>query len=1144
MSDPSVTFEAVQRHELDALRERRHKALGKRYKAAPVDPDDSAAKAAHRERPFGLAFSGGGIRSATFNLGIIQGLAERDLLRHVDYLSTVSGGGYIGSWLHGYIRQHCGNDIRQATCQLSPTDNPVPKPPQDDPVSFLRKYSNYLAPSPGLFSADTWVIGSIWIRNVLLNQLILVPALGGVVLASFLFYFLQMAPVYELLGRPLPDLVMPFVAVLGIAFAARVAWHNLSAIVGRCWPEAAPPPAASDWWEQRGPWVAPLAVFFATVVLGCGDTGARLETRGRDLTVALLVLGVAFYLLFLLLQFRGGFLRQYQHVHDDQASKWGFAHFHPFWMGAVSAALLVGLLHLIWSSSIAWDAWTRVTLAPPLVSLAIMASVSLLIGLMGADYPDGAREWVARSGALLALVSAAWLVLFGMVFFGPYALAWALGTYGKTTLTGLVAWLTTGAAGVAAGSSAKTDGVQKEKPSGTARALGVLVSLAPTLVMVGYLLLISLGAHRALVAAVGTPLRTVAAPAGDALKVDLRVPPAAEPVEITINRSGKPTGLDARLARAQAFAASYHDVFRPGLVQRRLVATTALLLACIIVVWIASTRININEFSLHNFYKNRLVRCYLGASHGAGRDPNPLTGFDPQDDFALSDLRPCLGYPGPQPIVNTTLNLNTGSELALQERKAASFVLTPHYCGFEPQSSGAAVPGKPFLVNDEYETHGFRKTSGAHYGYSDPKGPSVGQGMAISGAAANPNSGYSTSGPMAFLLTIFDARLGWWLGNPRWKQASRRPGPSFALRYLMAELLGNTTARTRFVNLSDGGHYDNLGLYELVRRRCRYIVIGDGEQDGDLTFGSLGGAIRKVRADFGVEIAIDPHLIRLQGAYSGMHCVVGTITYPEADPDDPVPMTGQNDAGFGSVKVATRQARGWLLYLKSSLTGNEPADVIEYKSRNPDFPHQSTGDQFFSESQFESYRRLGLHILREAFEGVPGVPVGSGVANCTDVTVDDLEPLDLTRVFQELTVKWYPRSPLSHEAQSKLNDGFTRIVQQLTEPTLKGLLPGVLADIAGAPTWRLGAPDEKQFVYWVEQLQLMENVFFEFGFEQAASRANPRNRGWMKVFRQWVESPQFYEGLWPRVRHSYNPVFQAFVDRLHAEAIDDVPSQN
>jgi hypothetical protein len=1118
MSDTSVDFEAVQHAELDALRRRRRQALGRKYQPRTVVADDPGAAAAHRERPFGLAFSGGGIRSATFNLGIIQGLAERDLLRHVDYLSTVSGGGYIGAWLHGYIKQHCQNDLRKATCELSPSDNPVPKPPQDDPISFLRKYSNYLAPRPGLFSADTWVIGTIWLRNVLLNQLILLPALGAVVLSTFLFYYLQMMPVAALLGRPLPDLVMPAVAVLAIAFAAQVAWHNLDSIVARCWPTGTMAPATPDWWERRGPWVAPVAVFFAAVVLGCGDTGARLAAPGGDLVFALAVLGAAFYGLYLLLQFRGGFVRQYQHVHDDQTSKWGFAHFHPFWMSAVAAGLLVWLLHLIWSSSAAWEPWTRVALAPPLVSVAVMTSVSLLVGLMGADYPDGAREWVARSGALLTLVSAAWLVLFGVAFFGPYFVAWALGTYGKSTVSAIVAWIATGTAGVAAGSSSKTGGVQKEKPSATARALGVLVSLAPTLIMVAYLLLIAAGGHAALA--------------------------TAEPVAITITRSGQASGLDASFEGARLFAESYHDVLRPGPVADRLQSTGLLMLACILVAWVASARININEFSLHNFYKNRLVRCYLGASQGRSRRPNPLTGFDPQDDFPLSVLKPEHGYPGPQPIVNTALNLNTGSELAQQERKAASFVLTPHYCGFEPQASAAPAPA-PFMVRDEFQANGYRKTSGEHFGYSDPKGPSVGQGMAISGAAASPNSGYSTSGPMAFLLTIFDARLGWWLGNPRWKQASRRPGPSFALKYLLAELTANTTARTRFVSLSDGGHYDNLGLYELVRRRCRYIIIGDGEQDGDLTFGSLGGAIRKVRADFGVEIAIDPHLIRMNGEYSPMHCVVGTITYPELDPDQPVPMTGQNgDAGYGSVKTATSNARGWLLYLKSSLTGNEPADVIEYKSRNSDFPHQSTGDQFFSEAQFESYRRLGLHILREAFEGVSDVKVGNGGAAGAQVPIDDLPLLDLTHVFQQLTVKWYPRNPLSHEAASRLNDGFTRMVQRLTDDKLQELLPAVLAQIDGAPTWRMGPPDPKQFVYWVEQLQLMENVFFEFGFEQAANRANPRNRGWMKVFRQWVESPQFYEGLWPRVRHSYNPVFQGFIDRLHAEAIDDVPSQN
>ena len=87
-----------------------------------------------------------------------------------------------------------------------------------------------------------------------------------------------------------------------------------------------------------------MAVFFAAVVLGCGDTAARLEAPGGDLVFALAVLGAAFYGLYLLLQFRGGFVRQYQHVHDDQTSNWGFAHFHPFWMSAVAAGLLVWLL--------------------------------------------------------------------------------------------------------------------------------------------------------------------------------------------------------------------------------------------------------------------------------------------------------------------------------------------------------------------------------------------------------------------------------------------------------------------------------------------------------------------------------------------------------------------------------------------------------------------------------------------------------------------------------------------------------------------------------------------------------------------------------------------------------------------------------
>src|SRR5439155_599228 len=121
----------------------------------------------------------------------------------------------------------------------------------------------------------------------------------------------------------------------------------------------------------------------------------------------------------------------------------------------------------------------------------------------------------------------------------------------------------------------------------------------------------------------------------------------------------------------------------------KFVGLLGLLAGGLVVAVIASTRININEFSLHHFYKNRLVRCYLGASNSKRRKPNRLTGFDPSDEFRLASLRPTNDPPylGPFALVNATLNLNAGSELAKQERKAASFAFSPTFCGFLPAAS-------------------------------------------------------------------------------------------------------------------------------------------------------------------------------------------------------------------------------------------------------------------------------------------------------------------------------------------------------------------------------------------------------------------------------------------------------------------------
>jgi hypothetical protein len=221
--------------------------------------------------------------------------------------------------------------------------------------------------------------------------------------------------------------------------------------------------------------------------------------------------------------------------------------------------------------------------------------------------------------------------------------------------------------------------------------------------------------------------------------------------------------------------------------------------------------------------------------------------------------------------------------------------------------------------------------------------------VTISGAAASPNAGYHSAPSVAFLLTVFNVRLGSWFQNPRRPEIWRKPGPAHALRPLLSELFGLSNDRSDFVYLSDGGHFENLGVYELVRRRCRFIIACDAGCDPDVTFEDLGNTIRKCRIDLDVDIEIDTRaLAPLADGNCVYHCALGLVRYDRADP---------------------RERTGYLLYVKASMSGDEPQDVEQYRKHHPRFPHESTTDQFFDEAQFESYRRLGLHIMDTVLAG-------------------------------------------------------------------------------------------------------------------------------------------------------------------------------
>jgi len=202
---------------------------------------------------------------------------------------------------------------------------------------------------------------------------------------------------------------------------------------------------------------------------------------------------------------------------------------------------------------------------------------------------------------------------------------------------------------------------------------------------------------------------------------------------------------------------------------------------------------------------------------------------------------------------------------------------------------------------------------------------------------------------LSLVLTFFNVRLGWWLGNPgvAGKDTFDLRAPRSSVKPVLEEAFGLTDDENKYVYLTDGGHFENLGIYEMVLRRCHLIVIADAAADPDYKFGDLGNAIRKVRIDLGVPIEftampifkMDPEDY---GKKKGMYWAIGRIRYSCID---------------GNVQD------GLLIYIKPAVYGSEPGDVLEYKKSHPTFPHQSTADQFFDEPQFESYRILGSHVM-------------------------------------------------------------------------------------------------------------------------------------------------------------------------------------
>jgi len=1027
---PVTWTEAFKAELLEILAHRQERNL-----VSPPGPDGATVEPfVARHGLVGLAFSGGGIRSATFNLGVLEALKENSLLRLVDYLSTVSGGGYIGGWLVANAKRRGYWVRREADWRES--------------IKFLRDYSDYLSPHLGFMSADTWTMWTTFLRNTILVQLQVFLALAACLLAPYLLR----APFQNLLGGagngPLASFQDP-----GLLATVFLALCTALVCGGMLFPSK-PDHGGSGDKPQRQQWKILLGVCFLIPASLCVTatlwrTARSLLSSGAD---------------------------SYGKILGHVAA----APYAPYALGAVYAALVAlalisvsrdwkGILTAVLAPLGALAALVLETCAlilmlqgwlpyapmdqagreaafvfgPALVIAVISLSVYMLIGLLGRASDGQKREWWSRYGALLSMSGAGWLMLNVAAVYGPLWIE-KLGTVKWVPILG---WLATSLGSVMAGKSGATSGEDKSKASQW--PLEVLAVAGPFVAIAGIILAISTALHSVLL--------------------------AVSPAKMAAGSDG------AYWAGLQAID--------PGSVW---VAFAVVLATGFVLTW----RLDINIFSLSEFYRSRLVRCYLGATR-TRRNPHPFTGFDEADDLALAKLRTqtptgCrqavetatkedaegrAPFAGPFPIVNCTLNLGGSSDLAVKTRRSDCFTMTPLHCGFNHKgprgrrfaASGGYCPTESYCGSKESLT--------------------LGQAIAVSGAAANPNMGYHTSPQTSFLMTVFNARLGGWFANPALKKPATRVSPTFAFHSLVNELFGTADDASKFVDISDGGHFENLGIYELVRRRCRLIIAGDAECDPDLTFGSLGNVIRLCEVDFGAKIKIDVSSIRKDArtGRSRSHCAVGRIEYA--------------NGGIGD-----------LIYIKSSLLEDENTAVLEYLSEHPEFPHESTADQFFTENQFESYRKLGYDCTKRTFR---------------DSTLKSVQDVELEAFAQELTDIW---TPVKNSAPSFISsaNSLSRLWETLgKDPALQNLSNEII-NHTPPPPGRPVAVSPREFYFCNEIIQLMENVHLDLHLDDTWD--DPDNAGWKDLFLKCSRSATF-RIVWDKSCGTYGKRFHYFCKR-------------
>ena len=806
-----------------------------------------------------LALSGGGIRSATFSLGVIQAIAlskrstpepgnaptyANSLLSSVDYLSTVSGGGYVGSFLASLFvpgrlqAAASSNADAQAAehafkvlCVEPPgrieADRPVTSSGwQKFPLAWLRDNGRYLTPTgPGDLAYDI----ALAIRNWVAVHYVL----GTIFVLAFSILAVLRGPLWGAVdGRGIPDLFTR--------------------------PPLAQPLAFEMWWSPTA--FIPLAIF---LLWACpaGLAYWWAGKRGKLLPFSLAAWGTLGLVVIL------GVLSTFDPAPKRVAVERVFAV-----LLAVSLVLYVAALAIATMKGDGSAVAQRVHLTRWLRNGLILAVALSVLAILEA-FGQSIYLLLVRGGSVAAILS-------------------SLGIAGA--LTALVK------RGVSFLTAPKSKGMVSRVPLMTlAGAAGVVIILCVALLWsVGFAWVLW-----------GGEIPDVGPTKGTSTTFIL--------VSIGVLGLALLTGLFPSF---------------------------------------------INLSSLQTLYAARLTRAYLGATNGKranatkGDKGHSASEPVPGDDVELKDfIDPKSGLPtslGPFHLINITLNstVDSAEQLVQRDRKGIPM----------------AVSAPCYWI------------SGARYGYTNATGnidatPSVGKWVSTSGAAASTGLGRQTSLGLSLLLGAANVRLGtWWMCS-----GARKPSPStswiarvgrFMFRtqsYLADELQARFFGLRRdWQYLSDGGHFENIALYEMLRpsRNVGLAFATDAGADRDYEFGDLAILIRLVRIDFGIELEVD--------TAAAADKVLGTAF---GVPDDfrewmcvqraASPRTATSfskRAVLLRARFPNQDPHCWVVLFKPSVPSDAAADVMEYALADAHFPQQTTADQFFDEAQWESYRKLGI----------------------------------------------------------------------------------------------------------------------------------------------------------------------------------------